>query len=53
MQLAKSLESLRPPGAASVSEFDRVFEAAAAALVERIVESAGSDGADAATSTAR
>ncbi len=42
VQLAKSLESLRPAGAASVSEFDRVFEAAAAALVERIVETAGS-----------
>ena len=48
VQLAKSLESRRPPGAASVSEFDRVFEAATAALVERIVESAqapASDGA--------
>jgi len=53
VQLAKSLESLRPAGAASVSEFDRVFEAAAAALVERIVESAGSAGADEATATAR
>jgi hypothetical protein len=41
VHLAKSLESLRPPGAASVSEFDRVFEAATTALVERIVESAG------------
>ena len=40
VQLAKSLESRRPPGAASVSEFDRVFEAATAGLVERIVESA-------------
>jgi hypothetical protein len=40
VQLAKSLESRRPAGAASVSEFDRVFEAATAALVERIVESA-------------
>jgi len=29
----------RPAGAASVSEFDRVFEAATTALVERIVES--------------
>ncbi|MFM7107122.1 MAG: hypothetical protein ACKOZU_00675, partial [Planctomycetaceae bacterium] len=53
VQLAKSLESLRPPGAASVSEFDRVFEAATAALVERIVESAGSGDADAATATRR
>jgi len=42
VQLAKALESLRPRGAASVSEFDRVFEAATTALVERIVESAGS-----------
>jgi len=42
VQFAKSLESRRPPGAASVSEFDRVFEAATTALVERIVESAGS-----------
>jgi ketosteroid isomerase-like protein len=41
VQLAKALESRRPPGAASVSEFDRVFEAATTALVERIVESAG------------
>ncbi|NDC53370.1 MAG: hypothetical protein EBZ74_03545 [Planctomycetia bacterium] len=40
VHLAKALESRRPPGAASVSEFDRVFEAATAALVERIVESA-------------
>jgi len=39
VQLAKALESRRPPGAASVSEFDRIFEAAATALVERIVES--------------
>jgi hypothetical protein len=38
--LAKALESRRPPGAASVSEFDRVFEAATSALVERIVETA-------------
>lgn len=48
VHMAKSLETLRPPGAASVSEFDRVFEAATAALVERIVESArmpGEDGA--------
>ena len=28
VRLAKKLESRRPPGAASVSEFDRVFEAA-------------------------
>jgi hypothetical protein len=41
VQLAKALESRRPAGAASVSEFDRVFEAATTALVERIVESAG------------
>ncbi|MFM9058378.1 MAG: hypothetical protein ACKOSQ_04535 [Planctomycetaceae bacterium] len=53
VQLAKSLESLRPAGGASVSEFDRVFEAATAALVERIVESAGSGGADSATVTQR
>ena len=39
VQLAKALESRRPPGGASVSEFDRVFEAATTALVERIVES--------------
>jgi hypothetical protein len=40
VHLAKSLESRRPRGAASVSEFDRVFESATKALVERIVESA-------------
>ena len=40
VQLAKALESRRPPGGASVSEFDRVFEAATTALTERIVESA-------------
>lgn len=40
VQLAKALENKRPAGAASVSEFDRVFEAATTALVERIVESA-------------
>ncbi len=40
VHLAKSLESRRPRGAASVSEFDRVFEAATKALVERIVETA-------------
>ena len=38
--LAKALENRRPRGAASVSEFDRVFEAGTSALVERIVESA-------------
>jgi hypothetical protein len=41
VQFAKALESRRPVGAASVSEFDRVFEAGTTALVERIVESAG------------
>ncbi|MFM8436776.1 MAG: hypothetical protein ACKOBP_15850 [Planctomycetia bacterium] len=46
VHLAKALESRRPPGAASVSEFDRVFEAATAALVERIVESAQAPGPD-------
>jgi hypothetical protein len=47
VQLAKALESRRPPGAASVSEFDRVFEAATTALVERIAESAAAgDGGD-------
>jgi len=40
--LAKALETRRPRGPASVSEFDRVFEAATTALVERIVETAGS-----------
>jgi len=46
VQLAKSLESRRPRAAggqrnaASVSEFDRVFEAATKSLVERIVETA-------------
>jgi hypothetical protein len=40
VQLAKQLEGLRPQGAASVSEFDRVFEAATTALVERITTSA-------------
>ncbi len=44
VQLAKSLERKRPKGGASVSEFDRVFEAAATALVERIVESAHTPG---------
>jgi hypothetical protein len=46
VHLAKSLESLRPPGAASVSEFDRVFEAATTGLVERVVESAGTAAPD-------
>jgi hypothetical protein len=40
VQLAKALESRRPRGAASVSEFDRVFEAGTKALVERIVQTA-------------
>jgi hypothetical protein len=40
VHLAKSLERKRPAGGASVSEFDRVFEAGTMALVERIVESA-------------
>ena len=40
VNLAKSLETKRPKGEASVSEFDRVFESAASSLVERIVESA-------------
>ena len=40
VHLAKALENKRPAGAASVSEFDRVFEAATMSLVERIVESA-------------
>jgi len=53
VQLAKALESLRPRGAASVSEFDRVFEAATTALVERIVESAGDGAVDEAARTAR
>ncbi len=46
VQLAKSLERKRPAGGASVSEFDRVFEAATMALVERIVESAHTSAAD-------
>jgi hypothetical protein len=46
VQLAKQLEAARPPGAASVSEFDRVFEAGTAALVERIVVSAATPAAD-------
>jgi len=54
VQLAKALESRRPPGAASVSEFDRVFEAATGSLVERIVESATSaTGGDAEAATQR
>jgi hypothetical protein len=53
VQLAKSLESRRPAGGASVSEFDRVFEAATTALVERIVESAAADGGDEAARTIR
>ena len=53
VRLAKSLERHRPPGAASVSEFDRVFEAATTSLVERICESAGSDAEDAAQRTER
>ena len=44
--MAKSLENRRPAGAASVSEFDRVFEAATMALVERIVESASPPATD-------
>jgi hypothetical protein len=44
VRLAKALENRRPAGGASVSEFDRVFEAATTALVERIVESALTDG---------
>ena len=43
VHVAKALETRRPPGGASVSEFDRVFEAATEALVERIVESAAVD----------
>jgi hypothetical protein len=53
VQLAKSLESRRPPGAASVSEFDRVFEAATGSLVERIVETAAAGGASPGTETQR
>ena len=53
VQLAKALESRRPPGGASVSEFDRVFEAGTTALVERIVESSGEGDPDDATRTAR
>ncbi len=53
VQLAKALENRRPPGGASVSEFDRVFEAGTTALVERIVESSNAGDADAATRTTR
>ena len=53
VQLAKALESRRPPGGASVSEFDRVFEAATTALVERIVESSGEGDPDEETKTSR
>ncbi len=53
VQLAKALERSRPPGGASVSEFDRIFEAATTALVERIVESSRDGAPDAATQTAR
>ncbi|NBP52354.1 MAG: hypothetical protein EBU70_14455, partial [Actinobacteria bacterium] len=52
VNLAKSLERNRPKGAASVSEFDRIFEGATMSLVERIVESA-SDGSDPAEVTGR
>jgi hypothetical protein len=53
VRLAKSLESRRPAGGASVSEFDRVFEAGTTALVERIVESAGADAAEPPVATTR
>jgi hypothetical protein len=53
VRLAKALESRRPAGAASVSEFDRVFEAATTALVERIVESGRGDGVSSVESTSR
>ncbi len=53
VRLAKSLESRRPAGAASVSEFDRVFEAATTALVERIVESAVGEDEDTVAATSR
>ncbi|MFM7077482.1 MAG: hypothetical protein ACKO3G_15670 [Planctomycetaceae bacterium] len=46
VHVAKALEAHRPPGRATVSEFDRVFEAAATALVERIVTSAAEVDAD-------
>ncbi|MFM7035837.1 MAG: hypothetical protein ACKOYJ_11760 [Planctomycetia bacterium] len=56
--MAKGLEGKRPAGGASVSEFDRVFEAATMSLVERIVESAhvpapGAPPVDDATATQR
>ena len=46
VHVAKALEARRPlpAGRASVSEFDRVFEAATTALVERIVKSAAASG---------
>jgi antitoxin (DNA-binding transcriptional repressor) of toxin-antitoxin stability system len=53
VRLAKALESRRPAGGASVSEFDRVFEAATTALVERIVESSLGHDAPSADSTSR
>ena len=65
VQLAKSLEAHRPRAAgggqrvaASVSEFDRIFESATGSLVDRIVETAtaaAADGTepDAATATRR
>ncbi len=53
VQLAKALESTRPPGGASVSEFDRVFEAGTTALVERIVESSRDGDPEAAAQTDR
>ncbi|MFM8577601.1 MAG: hypothetical protein ACKOCN_02180 [Planctomycetaceae bacterium] len=43
VNLARSLEANRPAGGASVSEFDRLFEAATMALVERIARSADDD----------
>jgi len=43
VNLARSLEANRPAGGASVSEFDRLFEAATMALVERIARSAEDD----------
>ena len=57
VQLAKSLEATRPRsgggqrGAASVSEFDRVFEAATRSLVERIVVTASAADAGGVTPT--
>jgi hypothetical protein len=43
VNLARALEGNRPSGGASVSEFDRLFEAATTALVERIARSAEDD----------